>query len=99
MKIIINQPRASYFIGGAEMISFDHAANFLQLGHEVYFFTISPKSIGLNYSKPFKNFYDRFKDKVKFIEIKQDSKIKYIYSIVPGEDRCRWNIESIYYYK
>ena len=41
MKIIINQPRASYFVGGAEMISFDHAINMLKLNNEVYFFTKS----------------------------------------------------------
>lgn len=97
MKIIINQPRASYYVGGAEMISFDHASNFLSLGHEVYFFTISPNSIGLNYSKQFKKFYNKFSKKITFIEINQDNTIKYIYDIIPGEDRCRWNIESIYY--
>ena len=47
MKIIINQPRSSYFVGGAEMISFNHAINFLKQGHEVYYFTISPKSVGI----------------------------------------------------
>lgn len=97
MKIIINQPRASYFVGGAEMISFDHASNFLRLGHEVYFFTISPNSIGLDYSKQYKNFYNKFSKKIKFIEINQNNRIIYIYDIIPGEDRCRWNIESIYY--
>lgn len=97
MKIIINQPRSSYFVGGTEMISFQHAINFLKLGHEVHFFTISPKSIDLDYSKQFKNFYNEYSKKIKFIEINQDKKIKYIYDITPGEDRCRWNIESIYY--
>ena len=97
MKIIINQPRASYFIGGAEMISFNHAINFLKLGHKVYFFTISPKSVGLGYSKQFKKFYNEFNEKIKFIELRQNSSCKYIYNIKPGEDRRRWNIESIYY--
>lgn len=97
MKIIINQPRASYFVGGAEMISLDHAANMLKLGNEVYFFTIAPKSIGLDYSIQFKKFYDEYSNKIHFIEIDQDDKIKSIYNIQPGEDRCRWNIESIFY--
>lgn len=97
MKIIINQPRASYFVGGAEMISFDHAINFYMLGNEVYFFTISPKSIGLTYSTQFKKFYKNYSDKIHIVEIRQDKKIKYIYNIQPGEDRCRWNIESIFY--
>ena len=97
MKIIINQPRASYFVGGAEMISFDHAVNFLKLNNEVYFFTISPKSIGLEYSNQFKKFYENYSDRIHIIEINQDERIKYIYDIQPGEDRCRWNIESIFY--
>lgn len=97
MKIIINQPRSSYFVGGAERISFDHAINFYKLGNEVYFFTILPDSIGLKYSNQFKEFYENYSKKIKIIEIKQDEKIKYIYNIQPGEDRCRWNVESIFY--
>lgn len=97
MKIIINQPRASYYVGGAEMISFDHASNLLSLGHEVYFFTISPNSVGLNYSKQYKKFYNKFSKKINFVEVNQSNRIIYIYDIVPGENRCRWNIESIYY--
>lgn len=97
MKIIINQPRSSYFVGGAEMISFDHAINFLKLGFDVYFFTTSPKSIGLEYSSHFKKFYDNYSRKINIIEIEQNDRIKYIYDIEPGEDRCRWNVESIFY--
>lgn len=97
MKIIINQPRASYFVGGAEMISFEHAKHFYLLKNEVYFFTLNPKSVGLNYSKQYKKFYKEYNNKIKFIELKQEKKIKYIYKIKPGEDRCRWNIESINY--
>ncbi len=97
MKIVINQPRSSYFVGGAEMISFNHAINFLKQGNEVYYFTISPKSVGLKYSSQFKKFYNDYFNKINIIEINQDEKIKYIYKIKPGEDRCRWNIESIFY--
>lgn len=97
MKIIINQPRASYFVGGAEMISFDHAINFLKLKNEVYFFTINPKSVGLKYSEQFKNFYKKYSDKIHIIELSQEKNIKYIYDIKPGENRCRWNVESIYF--
>lgn len=97
MKIIINQPRSSYFVGGAEMISFNHAINFLKQGHEVYYFTISPKSVGLKYSSQFKKFYSDYFNKINIIEINQDKKAKHIYKIKPGEDRCRWNIESIFY--
>lgn len=97
MKIIINQPRASYFVGGAEMISYDHAINFLKQGNNVTFITINPNSVGLEYSKQYKNFYNNYSKKIDIIELNQDENARYIYNIVPGEDRCRWNIESIYY--
>lgn len=97
MRIIINQPRASYFIGGAEMISFDHAVNLYNLGHEIFFITISPKSIKLKYSSQFRKFKKNYSNKINIIELKQDKKIEYIYDIQPGENRCRWNIESIFY--
>lgn len=97
MKIIINQPRSSYFVGGGEMISFDHALNMYKLGNEVYFFTIDPKSIGLDYSIRYLDFYKKYNNKIHFIELEQNSSIKYIYDIKPGEDRCRWNVESIFY--
>lgn len=74
MKIIINQPRSSYFVGGAEMISFDHAINFLEFGNEVYFFTLSPKSIGLEYSAQFQKFYRNYSNKINFVEIEQNEK-------------------------
>ena len=44
-----------------------------------------------------RNFMKKYKNKINIVEIEQDKKIKNIYNIQPGEDRCRWNIESIYY--
>lgn len=97
MKIIINQPRASYFVGGAEMISFDHAINLLKLNNEIYYFTINPMSVGLKHSIQFEKFYKKYHEQIHIVEIDQDSIIKYIYDIEPGEDRTRWNVESIFY--
>lgn len=85
------------FYKSVGMISFYHAINFLKLNNEVYFFTISPKSIGLEYSAQFECFCNQYSTKIKIVEISQESKIKAIYNIQPGEDRCRWNIESIFY--
>lgn len=97
MKIIINQPRASYFVGGGELISFDHAENLLKLDNEVTFITISPHSVGLSYSKQFIKFKKEYENKINIVELEQDLSIIDIYKIKPGEDRCRWNIESIFY--
>lgn len=97
MNIIINQPRASYFVGGGEIISFDHTINFLKLGNNITFITLSPESIGLNYSEQYKNFKSKYNERIKIVEIAQEESIKDIYKITPGEDRCRWNIESLFY--
>lgn len=99
MKIIINQPRASYFVGGAELVSFEHAVNFLKLGNEVHFFTISPKSIGLEYSSQFKDFQKNFADRITIVEINQHPRAVDVYKIQPGENQYRWNVESIHYNK
>lgn len=97
MKLIINQPRASYFVGGAELISFEHAANLFKLGNEVCFFTISPQSIGLESSAQYKSFCKDYGDKINIVEIDQNKKALDIYNVQPGQDRCRWNVESIFY--
>ena len=97
MRIIINQPRSSYFVGGAEIISFYHAINFYKNNNDVYFFTINPRSVGMSYSKQFLDFKMKFSKQIKIVELNQSLYVKKIYSIKPGENRARWNVESIFY--
>lgn len=96
-EIIINQPRVSYYIGGAEMLSMDHARFLCLKGYKVRLFTINPYSVKLQYSKRYLKFKNDFADKIKFIEINLKSKHWSIYNTLPGEDRYRWNYESIVY--
>lgn len=79
------------------MISFEHAKNFAKNGDEVYFFTISSKSIGQKYSKQYEIFREKYSDRIRFIELNQPQRIREIYDIEPGENRMRWNVESIFY--
>lgn len=58
MKIIINQPRVSYYVGGAEIISFQHA-KYLSETDSVFFITINPLSIGKNYSSHYLDFKNK----------------------------------------
>jgi glycosyltransferase involved in cell wall biosynthesis len=95
--VAINQPRTSYFLGGAEMISIEHAKQMCILEYEVTFFTISPLSINKTYSRQYLNFKNEYASKITFIELGQSAEALYIYDVQPGENRDRWNIESLHY--
>lgn len=96
-SIAINQPRLSYYVGGAEMIAIQHAQIMLELGHHVTVFTINPESIQTKCSGQYINFKKKFGNKINFCEVNQDHRAKYIYTIPAGENRDRWNIESFFY--
>ena len=51
----------------------------------------------MGYSERYLKFKDEFKKKIEFIEINLGKKHKDIYKTLPGEDRYRWNHESIVY--
>lgn len=94
-RILINQPRSSYFVGGAEMVSLEHAKYMAESGHHVTFMTISPESIRQDYSKQY--YALRESTDIQFIELNQPEESLSIYDIDPGESRDRWNIESLHY--
>lgn len=96
-SIAVNNPRTSYFVGGAEMVSIEHAKNLACLGFTVVFYTIRPVSIGEVYSKQYLDFKNEFGHRIQFFEIDQDKAALPIYNKQPGEDRDRWNIESLFY--
>lgn len=97
MRIIINQPRASYFVGGAEMISMQHARYFCEHGDSVVYVTIDPASIGYCLSQQYFDFKNTYNNVVNFVELDQDPSISDIYNIKPGESRLRWNVESLFF--
>ena len=96
-NIAINQPRTSYFIGGAEMISMEHARIISQMGYKVTFFTIKPKSINCRYSKQYLKFKAKYHEIIDFHEVNQDKNALFIYGIRPGENRIRWDNEALFY--
>lgn len=98
-RIFINQPRISYYIGGAEMVSLDHAKYLYSNGYEVTILTIKPLTIGYNYSDRYLEFKNFYKGKISFLEFEFEPKYRYIFNIKPGENRNRWNFESIIYNK
>ncbi|MEO5948881.1 MAG: glycosyltransferase family 4 protein [Candidatus Saccharimonas sp.] len=96
LRIAINQPRSSYYIGGAETVSLEHAKSFVALGHTVTFITIAPQSIGKEYSSQYVNLKERYTD-IEFVELSQEPRAAEWYATEPGENRDRWNVESLHY--
>jgi len=95
-SIIINQPRSSYFVGGAEMVSLEHAKHLANKGHDITFVTIRPGSIRQAYSRQYLNVKEAYSGTIQFIEIDQQPEAEFWYGIDPGENRDRWNVESLY---
>jgi len=92
MKILIYQPRISYYVGGGEMLAMDHACFLAKMGHEVEVVTI--KSDFIKITDTFYNFVQSNKNlKIHYIEIPLC--LKDIYKKTPGHDWKRWDIESL----
>lgn len=93
MKILIYQPRVSYYIGGGEIYPLQMAKFFMMLGHSVTILTT--KADYLVESEYFKNFIrDNPNIKVEYLEL--DLNYKDIYNIKPGMCQTRWDKESIW---
>lgn len=97
--IVVNNPRTSYYVGGAEVVSMEHAKGFMKKGLHVIFMTIKPSSINQEYSQKYLSFKQKYQSAIVFHEIELTDKIRNnaIYSVVPGENRNRWNFESLVY--
>lgn len=93
MKILIYQPRVSYFTGGGEVYPLQNARFFAQLGHEVTILTT--KATFLTPSDYFIDFMNHNKKvKVEYLEL--DNNFKDIYQEPAGIDWTRWDRESLW---
>ncbi len=93
----VNNPRASYFIGGGEMVSMEHAKHFALTGNKVYFFTINPESVQLSYTGQYLKFKQDYCDKICFVEIEMDSRATNVYKSLPDKVKHRWYNEALLY--
>lgn len=98
MKIAVVQPRLSYFSGGGEKIpleSISHLVNILDNVSFDLYTTKSPLRPAPGYelfkAKAAKN------KKINIYEIPTPKKYKPLYKIQPGENRYRWDAESLYF--
>lgn len=99
LTIAINQPRTSYFVGGSEVVSLEHAKSWLKRGCKVVFYTIDPTSINMPYSELFNGFREEFANHPALYlrELQQDPKAASIYRTIPGENKTRWYTEAMFY--
>ncbi len=90
MKILIHQPRLSYYIGGGEVIPLLQAEALSSFGHQIEILT----SRGPKFSPIFNEFCRR-NPQIKIHYLELDEKDKKIYHQVPGKNWSRWDKESI----
>lgn len=93
MKILIYQPRASYYTGGGEVYPLQNAKFFEKLGHDVT--VLTTKASFIKESEYFKKFKKENKNvKIEYLEL--DDNFKEIYERTPGIDWERWDEESLW---
>lgn len=93
MKILIYQPRASYFTGGGEVYPLQNAKFFAKLGHDVTILTT--KADFLVPSEYFTNFVNDNKSiHIEYLEL--DDNFKSTYDEPAGIDWRRWDRESLW---
>ena len=93
-KLGIIQPRLSYYVGGGEKTTYFHAKLLPSENFEVYLYTLKPLD------KRSFVYDDLLKNKPENLHIKEfevSEKFKYIYEMPVGEDRSRWDIESLFF--
>lgn len=90
LKILIHQPRLSYYIGGGEIIPLMQARALSSFGHKVEILT----SYGPKFSQIFKNFCQE-NPQIKIYYLSLPKKDQKIYHEQPGERWSRWDKESI----
>lgn len=97
MKIILVQPRVSYYVGGGEKLLLNHAEYLAGLGNKIVILTtLMPANLQ---SFLFRNFKHKNPQSVSIKEIGIPEKFKYIYKKKPGMSRDRWDAESILFGK
>lgn len=93
MKIAIYQPRASYYVGGGEVVPLQHAKFLSLAGHQVTLVTVRAKYIKCS------GFFLKFlkeNPQVKVIYLDLPDEFKWIYHELPGQRWIRWDYESLH---
>jgi len=90
IKILIHQPRLSYYMGGGETVPLEQVRILTYLGHQVEILT----SLGPKKSLLFHDFCKK-NPQIKIHYLRLPKKEQRIYKEEPGKRWFRWDIESI----
>lgn len=93
MKILVYQPRASYYTGGGEIYPLQNVNFFAKLGHDVTLLTT--KASFLEKSEYFTNLIKE-NPLIKVEYLCLDKNYENIYKNQPGVNWARWDKESLY---
>ena len=92
MNIAIYQPRISYYLGGGEIVPFEHAVFLRCLGHKITI--VTTRAPFIQESEYFKHF-KKINKNICIDYLDLPVALKRIYKIPAGENWQRWNAESI----
>ena len=100
MKLIVLQPRMSYFTGGGELMPIEMIEALLIDPTITQICLVTTKEL-TGYSQAYTNFKFENKDnyKLKIFELEILPKYSYIYNIEAGVNRARWDLESMMFIK
>lgn len=93
MKIGIIQPRVSYYPGGGEKTQLEYSKHLASAGNNVVIYTLQTPNDKVSYF--YKKLIDEHIDNLEVKEFKVPSKYQFIFDQEPGEDRNRWDSESL----
>ncbi|NCS98884.1 glycosyltransferase family 4 protein [Candidatus Parcubacteria bacterium] len=93
MRILIYQPRVSYYVGGGEIVPINQAKLLIEKGFDVIFVTSCADWI--KESDIFKEFKNKFSSNI--IQVNIPERLKKIYEVEPGLNWERWDKESIHF--
>jgi hypothetical protein len=91
-NLLIYQPRASYYVGGGEIVSIENAHRLAAMGHQITF--VTTKAPFIKESEQFKRLKQNKKVNIKYISLPLS--LEWIYQFSPGVDWLRWDIESLH---
>lgn len=92
LRILVHQPRLSYYIGGGEIVAIEQAGFLSNLGHQVEILTSQPP----RFSSVFESFR-KTSPQIKIHFLKLLPKQQEIYNEVPGKNWSRWDKEAIFF--
>jgi len=93
MKIGIIQPRISYYPGGGEKTQIEYSKHLAWLGNEVVIYTLKAPHDKISHF--YKDLLNEHINKFEVKEFEIPEKYSFIFNQEPGEDRNRWDSESL----